>query len=84
MICYIQVVGNFESIFVVGFIKPDKSNDLLLWFFIKLKFYHFHIFKNIMQCFNQVDFKVNFVENHGDLTLFIAANGEDYLPQKLS
>lgn len=26
----------------------------------------------------------NFVENHGDLTLFIAANGEDYLPQKLS
>lgn len=26
----------------------------------------------------------NFVENHGDLTLFIAANGENYLPQKLS
>lgn len=37
-----------------------------------------------MQCFNQVDFKVNFVENHGDLTLFIAVNDEDYLPQKLS
>lgn len=29
-------------------------------------------------------FSRNFVENHGDLTLFIAANGEDYLPQKLS
>lgn len=37
-----------------------------------------------MQCLNQVEFLRNFVENHGDLTLFIAANGEDYLPQKLS